>query len=268
MPIEQDLLAYHRSIGDELNISERRVRNLIGSSHWATDGEHKESILRKVISEFCPEIYRIGTGFVCYPAAEEESDKSSTQLDILITSKSNPTLYKSGELHFVTPECANAIVEVKSSLNSSTDFRNALSKLADDVSKVRGYNRDCWAGLFVYNTNMRDPGQTILGILQDISNDNILRAINCVCVGKSMFVRFWGNGHVDSELTQQPIWHSYQLTNLAQAYFINNIVSHLSATSSEHTSSALFPIEGTKEIHRVSYVYFSEGNVENFESEG
>ena len=54
--IQQDFVGYHKSIGDVLKNSEKRVRNLIGSSHWLTDGEHKESILRKVITEFSPEI--------------------------------------------------------------------------------------------------------------------------------------------------------------------------------------------------------------------
>lgn len=265
MPINQDLLSYHRSIGDELKISEKRIRHLIGSSHWLTDGEHKESILRKVIAEFCPEIYRIGTGFVCYPAALVEEEKSSTQLDILVTSKSNPTLYKSGELHFVTPECANAVVEVKSRLNSQNEFRSVLRKLSEEAQKIRGYNPDCWAGLFVYNTGMSNPDQAILRVLQEISNEDPLCAINCVCVGKSTFIRYWENGQPNSGLENTPTWHSYELEDLAQAYFISNIVSHLSESFSEHTSNAWFPIEGTKELHRLNYVYLSGGNIERFE---
>ena len=264
MPINQDLLAYHRSIGDELNISEKRIRNLIGSSHWLTDGEHKESILRKVIAEFCPEIFRIGTGFVCYPAALDEQEISSTQLDILVTSKTNPTLYKSGELHFVTPEYASAVVEVKSRLNGAAEFRNVLRKLSLEVRKIRDYNPNCWAGLFVYNTEMINPDSVILRVLQEITNEDPLCAINSVCVGKSTFVRYWGNGQPNSDLGDFPTWHSYELENLAQAYFINNIVSHLSESSSEHTSNAWFPIEGSKELHRLNYVYLSGGNVERF----
>jgi len=111
MAIEQNFLTYQKSIGEALKIEQNRIRDLIGSSHWLTDGEHKESILRKVLKNFLPEIYRVGTGFVCYPNIEEGGANSS-QIDILITSKDFPTLYKSGELHFVTPECVNAIVEV------------------------------------------------------------------------------------------------------------------------------------------------------------
>lgn len=264
MPISQDLLSYHRSIGDELKISENRIRHLIGSSHWLTDGEHKESILRKVISEFCPEIYRVGTGFVCYPAAEHEEDKSSTQLDILITSKANPTLYKSGELHFVTPECANAIIEVKTKLNTKGDFRNVLTKLSQETRKVRYSNEKCWAGLFIYKSSLLNVDDVILSLLQEITDNDPLNAINCVCVGKHTFIRFWKSGQAESDLERCSAWHSYELPDLSQAYFISNIVSHLSGSCSEHTLNALFPIDGTKEIYRKKYVYLGEGNVESF----
>ncbi len=64
MPIEQDLLAYRESISHELEIEKDRVRRLIGSDHWLTDGEHKEILLRTILHKYLPDTVRVGTGFV------------------------------------------------------------------------------------------------------------------------------------------------------------------------------------------------------------
>lgn len=101
MAIQQNFLAYQESLLEELRSTQDKVRHLIGSRHWQTDGEHKEASLRSVFRSRLPETVRIGRGFVCYPAERD----SSGQLDILITSKYQPTLYRDGELMFVTPSC-------------------------------------------------------------------------------------------------------------------------------------------------------------------
>jgi len=255
MPISQDFLAYHKSIGEELKSSETRIRNLIGSSHWATDGEHKESILRKVISDFAPEIYRVGTGFVCYPGETNGEQNNSGQIDILITLKANPTLYKSGELHFVTPDCANAIIEVKSQVANGERLRDVLKKLSDEIKSIRTYSGDpnnSWAGLFIYNSgNLKD--EKVLEMLQEITNDDPLGVVNCVSIGESVFIRYWESGHASSNIGEDPVWHSYNLNNLSQAYFVSNLVSHLSPNIDDALSQAWFPVEGSKEIHRSRY---------------
>ena len=129
MSIQPDLVAYHKSISAELTSNKNRIRNLIGSVHWLTDGEHKESILRKVIENFAPEIFRIGRGFVCYPSSRNTDEKSSKQIDILITSKDKPTLYKDIDLHLVTADSVKAIIEVKTKLKKGEDFKKIVKSL-------------------------------------------------------------------------------------------------------------------------------------------
>ncbi|MEN8258710.1 MAG: DUF6602 domain-containing protein [Thermodesulfobacteriota bacterium] len=260
MPIQQDFLSYHKSIGRELKSSERRIRDLIGSSHWLTDGEHKESILRKVISDFAPEIYRIGTGFVCYPGVANGNQNNSGQLDILITSKMNPTLYKSGELHFVTPDCANAIIEVKTKVSNGEKLREVLSKLSNDIESIRNNSDNstsCWAGLFIYNTGQLTD-RNVLEMLQSVTNGDRMRVINCVAIGENKFVRFWEHGHSTSNLGQDPIWHSYDLRDLSHAYFVSNLISHLSPNFDDISSEAWFPVTGSKEIHRSLYAKLAD----------
>lgn len=266
MVIQQDFLAYHKSIGQELKTSEKRIRNLIGRAHWLTDGEHKESILRKVITDFSPEIYRIGTGFVCYPNANEDEKNNSGQIDILITSKANPTLYKSDGLHFVTPECANAIIEVKSKLQNGQNLRDVLSKLSTEVKTIRekSYGSgDCWAGLFVYNEG-NVTSEATLEILQDISDNDINAVINCISIGEHLFFRFWESGYSESGIGNDPIWHSYRLNNLSQAYFISNLVAHLSTIFNSETAEAWFPLDGGKEIYKQQYAKLSETQIYDF----
>jgi len=274
MAIEQNFLTYQKSIGEALKIEQNRIRDLIGSSHWLTDGEHKESILRKVLKNFLPEIYRVGTGFVCYPNIEEGGDNSS-QIDILITSKVFPTLYKSGELHFVTPECVNAIVEVKTKLTNGEKIEEVLQKLSNDIKKIRENlveGQECWAGLFIYEQGSL-RAEKVLKVLQEVANNDINGVINYVSIEKNIFIRFWENGHSSSGLASVPIWHSYYMkeedgkpTNLSQPYFINNIVASLSPVLTQISSDALFPIrDGGKEKYKNLYIKLDETIVRRFD---
>ena len=119
MITKQDFIAYQESITGELRVTKNRVRNLIGQAHWQTDGEHKETILRQVLSAHLPESVRVGKGFICYPEQYCGHRKASYQIDILITNKNYPTLMKEGDLVLVTAETVEAIIEVKSRLPES-----------------------------------------------------------------------------------------------------------------------------------------------------
>lgn len=260
MAIEQDFISYHKSIGDVLKNSEKRIRNLIGRSHWLTDGEHKESILRKVISDFSPEMYRIGSGFVCFPRTADNSG----QVDILVTSKMHPTLYKSGELHFVTPDCANAIVEVKTKLANGKGLDSVLEKLCGQIEKIRRSNPECWAGLFIYEAGGLTE-RDVLDSLQRVTENNSEKAINCIAIGTNKLIRYWSNGHSTNGLTREPVWHGYELHHLSQPYFISNLISHLSPGFSEETAEAWFPIAETKEVNRTYYAMLAGNDVSAFE---
>ena len=102
-----------------------RIRNLIGSEHWLTDGEHKEAILRNILRTHLPEIYRVGSGFVI------SENESTGQIDILVAIKSAPTLYKANELLLITPEGVEAMrgaIQMTDGLNRENELvrRNNL----------------------------------------------------------------------------------------------------------------------------------------------
>ena len=98
--MERNFEQYHRSISAELKAAQDRVRNLIGSTHWQSDGEHKEAILRKVLGLYLPETLRIGRGFVSC------SSGNTAQIDILISDTSKPTLFKDNDFVIVTSDVA------------------------------------------------------------------------------------------------------------------------------------------------------------------
>jgi hypothetical protein len=258
MPIKQDLLSYHRSVGRQIQTEERRIRDLIGSSHWGTDGAHKESVLRNIIRNFAPEIFRIGTGFVCYPSTVEDSPQNSSQIDILITSKDSPTLYRNEGLHIVTPECVKALIEVKTNVSNGEKLDLIIERLSLDARNVREKaDSTCWAGLFIYNQGSLTD-ENVLSALQRKTNSIANGAINCVAVGDSLFVRFWPTGHPRSGVEAVPMWHSYTLLDLAKAYFVSNLISHLSPGLNDVSSDAWFPIQNTKEPFRSYYAKLSE----------
>jgi len=139
LTIRQDFLSYQVTISNALKLEQNRIRHLIGDKHWPTDGEYKEQILRDVISDFIPEVYRVGSGFVCYP----EIQSSSGQLDILITSTHYPTLYKQGNLHFVTADAARAIIEVKTKISRDKKLNEVVEKLCSQIEKIRKIYPKC-----------------------------------------------------------------------------------------------------------------------------
>ncbi len=249
--MERKIREFHKSISKELEATKDRVRHLIGESHWQSDGEHKESVLRGVIRRHVPEVYHVGRGFVF---AEE---KTSTQIDILITDINRPTLFKDGDFRIVTPEAVMAIIEVKTSTSKIGDGLSSLAKNAEMI-RASGIINDCWAGLFVYDRNSIRH-KTLLAHLAEAANGSEARRINCAAVGPDLFARFWKKGsEVDSPIRGE-VWHSYDLKNLSYGYFIGNlIVEYLDWERSYRSQHAWFPEEGGKETKRKYYVPLSK----------
>jgi hypothetical protein len=275
MNIQQNFIAYQESITEELKAARDRIRNLIGEEHWLTDGEHKEAVLRKVLHSYLPESVRIGKGFVCYPRGFANLDTpdraSSGQIDILLTSRNKPTLFKDGDLVIVTADAVEALIEVKTRLyrrnNHETGIATVLTNLAQKAKDVRQNSRQkrCLAGLFVYQSDSEIDHRYLLEKIQEASQGDSARVVDYIAFGPDTFVRFWENGeqNVNSPIAG-PVWHSYRLQNLAQTYFINNIVFSLSADIPSESQIALFPLEGGKENRRCYYISLASGQAEEF----
>lgn len=144
--------------------------------------------------------------------------------------------------------------ELESRENSRRCLSSALSVFADRVQSIRQRaKKRCWAGLFVFECGSVSH-HDLLHTLQNITDGKNDRVIDSIAVGGDLFVHFWenGRGQVGGPL-DEPVWHSYEIPRLAPAYFISNIVVHVSPDIPDDEQLAWFPIEGGKEIKRVCF---------------
>ena len=140
---------YFESVGQELDALKHRVRHLIAGSHWQTDGEWKESVLRQVLRRNLPETVVVWRGFVV------DGSAATRQLDVLIHDGTKPVIFRDGDLAFVTPDAVLVIIEVKSRV-TPTIFGQAASKVASDIGLVRLHaNTRAFAAVFAFDA---EPG--------------------------------------------------------------------------------------------------------------
>lgn len=234
-----DYLDFHKSIAAELEAVKNRVRSLV--THWGEDGAHKEAVLRAVLRRHLPDNVTVGTGFIV------GDGQASTQVDILVVDKSRPTLFRDGDLLFVTPDAVRAVVEVKANLENA-GVAGAVTKLAEAASHCP---QPIWTGLFGFERG-------------DVSHDLVLRAlehahqttgksVNAVCGGQSDFFLHWDAqvmGGGPNGATE--FWRSYELQGLAPSYFLGNLVYGCSDHVGQVGNFAWFPIRegGGKEQYR------------------
>lgn len=237
-------LEYHKSLTDELHALKDRVRHLV--QHWGTDGEYKEAALRTVLRRHLPESLVVGRGFVV------TADSSSTQIDLLIVDGNKPTLFRDGDLLFVTPDCVRAVIEVKTSLRSSGAVNDCAVKLAQTGTLFHGVKEvKPWLGVFSYEAHLQDS-TFLLDALQ-LAHRETGVAIDCMAYGKNDFVRFWPNGEIEQgdELfaSSHAKWRAYRLDHLASAYFVGNVVDALSGLNRENNAFAWYPLTDGKRVH-------------------
>jgi len=253
--VTENLLKYHESIVRELNARKDRVRNLIGDAHWLSDGEYKEAVLRSILQNHIPESISVGRGFV------RTQMGLTTQLDILLTSKRQPTLFKDGDFFIVTQDTPVSIVEVKTRQDKE-QVRTAIFTLSDQIEKIREYNKGCKCGLFIYDSYPRQSYEKILEALHDAAHSIPERVVDWVSVGQDHFIRYWErSGDEWVTLGTDPAWHLYKIEGLAPAYFISNVVWEASEDASILAQTAWFPIEGGKSRFRKKRIKLIDRNI-------
>ena len=227
--------AYYRSVTAEIHSLKDRIRNFV--QHWPSDGEWKESVLRSILRRHISRSIGVGKGFVV------GKDRVSTQQDILFYDSSKPVLYQEGDLLILTPEATVGAIEVKTN-PTAVEIRAALSRLSDTAELVTHNLRrtPTFFGLFAYEG---DPAiESTLAGLQAAVNKNEWRMINCVSIGHSFFVRFWPHHPSVDQRKLYKRWHSYDLPEMAPAYFIFNVVEHLCPDAFIDIDDLWFPKQG------------------------
>lgn len=214
--VEKDFCSYWQSIAAELEATKNRVRDLIGSAHWASDGSHKEILLRRILERHLPEDLSVCTGFV-YKNAE-----ISNQIDVLVLDKSGYTLFKEGEFVIVTPHAVRAIIEVKTSLERS-GIDECVHKLARNasISEQEGVqNRgEVWCSLFVYDGDRKQAEDLLVALSKADTGEGY--PITCVACGPDLFIKFWSTG------APGPMWASHTCAGLAAGCFIMDMIATL-----------------------------------------
>jgi hypothetical protein len=237
-------IEYHKSLTDELHALKNRIRNLC--EHWLTDGEYKEAALRTMLRRHLPNTFIVGRGFIV------TARHSSPQIDLLIVDGNKPTLFRDGDLMFVTPDCVRAVIEVKTSLPSSTDVKDCAIKLSD-VGKLCCENggKPPWLGIFDYEGTLQNSNLLLDAVEVAFHHTEI--AINCIAYGKDRFVRFWKQDEIElgDALDDLGIerWRVYRLNHIAPAYFIGNVVDALSTLSGKNNAFAWYPLSDGKRAY-------------------
>ena len=245
---------FQQSITQELDIIKNRVRNLIGGAHWGEEGRFKEAVLKNILRQFLPKNLSVGTGFILKANGQNDVENVlSSQLDIIVYDNTLPVLFSEGDFIITTLTNVRAIIEVKSRITHNT-FRQVVEQFDNSISHFiptlnRPNRKKIFAGIFAFEFE---------GDLNSENIDNALfgsrRIVNHISLGSSFFIRHWKQRerarlarHVDCE---SDFYNVYDLDNLSFSYFISNLIDITSGGLNDRYWFS-FPIEGTKELHRV-----------------
>ncbi|MFA5062810.1 MAG: DUF6602 domain-containing protein [Candidatus Omnitrophota bacterium] len=256
---------YLKSLSAEMQVTKDRIRLLIGDRHWQTDGEHKEAILRKMIRSVIPSKLSICRGFMV-----NHLQDGTGQIDILILDRLNkPVLFQDDELVITTPDCVRGIIEVKTRINSATELDEILLKMSDYLEFQKKYSDiAAFGGLFVYEDSAIS-NEDVLKALYESAKKDQARAVNWMSIGLDRFFRFWPNElNPAAKIGGDSFWHSYELRDLSQAYFISNVMWDVSKQginslfSVERADKVWFPLPEGKEFYKNGSIGLNSGIVD------
>jgi len=243
---------FQKSITEELNVVKNRVRNLIGSRHWAEEGRYKEAILKNILRKFLPSNISIGTGFI---VNANDPNNISKQIDIIVYDNAYPVLFCEGDFIITTMENVKGIVEVKSSIGRGNNtFQSVVQHFDETLQPIliqnAFENRELFLGIFSFEFNGNIASDQIDDTLRQSA-----KKVNHISLGKDYFIRKWRSqdaNRLDPPVTDcnNDFYNIYKISNLSFSYFIANLIDIACGGLNDRYWFS-FPIEGTKEIHRV-----------------
>lgn len=175
----------------ELAAQAQRVRNLIGDSHWLSDGNHKEAILRSFLRRYLPTSLTVATGFAINP---EHPNRITKQQDILICDLRAQAPFLVEEGFFIVPSASvAATLEVKSTLSSAV-LRKALESIAYSGSVLSGQECAPWRGVVFFSSEASSHEQFsdwVIAALGKISPECLRSEDGPICfISVGRFVAF------------------------------------------------------------------------------
>lgn len=240
-----DYLKYRKSISKELISIKDRVRDFIDDRHWGEDGRYKEIILSDKIKDYLPQKVLIGTGFVMC-----DENITTSQIDIIIYRSDFPVLFKKDNFVIVPKESVLGIIEVKTKLNSS-NIRETIKKSHENGVII---GNKIFNGIFSYECEFEFKDKLAESISSSLNECKGF--INNISFGKDIFLKFWPR-YQPSNNYRFDHYSFYKIEDLAFGYFISNLIEdvHIQYNGNQLPAtieSMLYPIENTKEVHRLS----------------
>lgn len=244
-----DLVNYHKSITNEIEATNKRVRDLV--THWGEDGRYKELVFQNILRRFLPKSLEIGTGFIIKPT-ERGVHNNSKQLDVIIYDNSFPVLFREGDFVIMTPEGVRGIVEVKANLTNQNveqviNTCNQNGKYIFDGKENK--DNKLFNGIFSYES--RQPTNAVREIIREKYNeldgdDKEKFALNHIALNKNTFIKHWDSTFGNETYSQ------YNLTSLTFSFFISNLLNYVT----------------NRKIERENFIWFvtdkEQDNVNNF----
>jgi hypothetical protein len=169
MTITVDTVSYLLTWGEEVAVRSNRVRNLIGSAHWPSDGAYKEYLLRELLQRHLPRYLDTARGFV---RPMLDSNMCSPEIDILVTDSSRHVpLFNEGALQIVVPTAVLATIEVKSTYSTQT-LKDSLT----NTSRVRSCAlvgrepSEVWSAILFTDVNGSFPTASFTRIVEEFAS--------------------------------------------------------------------------------------------------
>lgn len=231
---------YLTSLASELHSQANRVRDLIGDSHWLSDGHHKEYLLQGLLERHLPAGMIAARGF---SVSSQDDNLRSTEQDILIVDVSQEApLFTQGGLVIAFPRMVRAAVSVKTTLDDATvpDTVAGLNILRN-VCKDEIDTRMIWCGGYFFEVDTppaKNPALVAGYVRKGMKDKPALKSItprehphprapDMLCSAKSLAFRI-DHGHTTGESTASPArLTGYECGELATALFIAGLLDHL-----------------------------------------
>ena len=187
---------------------------------------------------YLPPSVVVGSGFVVTP------DGPSSQIDVLIIDDAAPVLFRDGDFVISTADAVRAVIEVKTCVPKAK-LLPALTKLShiSALLRKRCLHRRPFIGLFSYEPTDAPPEEVLewLKLENGTMSDYEITALS---FGNSQFYRYWQFKPGRQSGAPYNSWHAYDLPQLAQGYFIHNIVEHLYPHAIERADNMWYPVDG------------------------
>jgi hypothetical protein len=236
--VKPNRLEYLESLAAEISVQARRVRNLIGDSHWLTDGHHKEFLFLSLLERHLPAGMIASRGFVV--GHTDESICSKEQDILVVDTTVEAPLFNQGGVVIAFPHQVRALISIKTEVSDKMVDDAAVGIATVYESGVP--RQKLWCGIYFFEPCGRKP-DTLAKYLKraeaaarakpKVPDDWTVDALACsddlLCLKRTHSV----NGKATTVL------RGYTHDGLSTAVFLGHLLDHLSASNKQEESSFL-----------------------------